>query len=139
MLSLQPQYYRELCSGIKKTEYRRGAFIKEPVQAFVYCSTPVAEVGVYVRFGEPITGTPEEIALIKEAEAAGSYDMMMEWMRDYKEASAIPIEEVKTFSPVTLQQLRNRFGKFHPPQRYTYLDKRPDILSFLQKSSGLPF
>lgn len=137
MLSLQPQYYRELCEGVKKTEYRLGVFVTEPVHGFVYCSSPVMEIGAYVKLGQPIIGKPSEIARIKEEESPGSYRMMMEWASRSKEVSAIPVESVQLFPPVTLQQMRRKFGKFHPPQRYIYLDKTPEVLNFLKSTSGL--
>ncbi len=139
MLSLQPQYYDELCRGLKKTEYRRGMFIKEPCHGFIYCSTPVAEIGAYVRFGQPIIGSHDEIARIKECEEAGTYDMMLEWLTGSNQATAIPILEVKTFPAISLQELRERFGKFHPPQKYTYIDTRPELLKYLKEVSELDF
>lgn len=139
MLSLQPQYYKQVCQGLKKTEYRRGAFINKPCHCFIYCSTPVAEVGVYVRLGQPVISTPEHIAQIKEAEEAGSYNMMLDWLAGSKQATAIPVEDVKTFPAITLEALRHKLGKFHPPQRYTYLDKKPELLELLKNQSGLSF
>lgn len=139
MLSLMPPYYEELCNNQKKFEYRRGKFITQASRAFVYCSSPVMEVGAYVEFGEPITGTPHDIAQIKEQEVSGSYDMMMEWMEGFSEASAVPVKKVSTFSPVGLAELRNHFAGFHPPQRFIYLDKPKcqDLLEHLKEVSGI--
>lgn len=137
MLSLQPQYYQELCQGIKKTEYRRGAFVREPVQGFVYCSAPQMEIGAYVKLGKPVSGKPELIAAIKEKELPGSYEMMLEWMKGFTEASALPVEEVRVFPPISLREMKGKFPRFQPPQRFMYLDKYPEILSFLKQTSGL--
>ena len=136
MISIEPKYYEELTKGLKKYEYRRGNFIKEPVKAFVYCSSPKKEVGAIIDLGEPIYGDADKIAKIKEEEVAGSYDMMMEWMEGFKKSCAVPIKSVKVFDSVKLEELREKF-KFHPPQRFMYLDKKPELLTFLKKKSGV--
>lgn len=139
IISLQPEYYRQLCEGQKKTEYRRGAFLREPARAFVYCTAPVAEIGVYVALGRPHCGSPAEIAEIKEKESPGSYQMMMDWMQGFKEASATPVEHVQTFPALSLANIKNDFPRFQPPQRFVYLDTQPDFLAYLKRRSGVRF
>lgn len=137
LISLQPEYYNQLCAGMKQYQYRRGGFLKEPAKAFVYCSAPNKEIGALVQLGQPLHGTPDKIARIKEREVPGSYGMMIEWMNTYNQASATPIEKVETFSPISLHELKSNFPKFHPPQRFIYLDKTPEVLHFIQEKSGL--
>lgn len=138
MISLHSEYYNQLCSDQKKFEYRRGKFIKEAVHAFVYCSSPVMEVGALVELGTPISGSPHKIAEIKEKETPGSYDTMMDWMKDFKEASAVPIERVQVFKPVPLKEIKEKFPSFHPPQRFIYVDKNKELLEFLKQKSHMP-
>ncbi len=139
MFSLKPQYFKQVCTGTKKIEYRRGVFTREPVFAFVYCSSPVMAVGAVVKLGKPIIGTREEIAQIKEADSKNSYAEMLTWLEGATKASAIPIESVQTFEPIKLQELRNNFTNFHPPQRYMYLDTNPELLQFLKQRSNINF
>lgn len=139
IISLQPEYYRALCEGRKKIEYRRGVFLRGPALAFVYCTVPVKEIGAYVALGQPQCGSPEDIARIKETESPGSYQMMMDWMRGFKEASATPIENVQQFPAISLAEIKGAFPKFQPPQRFAYLDTQPELWEYLKRRSGLAF
>ncbi len=137
LISLHPEPYREVCEGSKKFEYRRGAFLKGPAKAFVYCTMPVKETGLFVELGKPIVGDLSEIAVVKEQEVSGSYDTMMDWLAGAKKASATPIEKPVTFPPISLIEIKAKFPKFHPPQRFIYLDKSPEILRFIKHKSGI--
>ena len=137
LFSLKPEPYRAVLSGTKKTEYRRGVFLKSQANAFVYCSSPVMEVGAFVRLGVPHIAPIDEIAAHAEAEKKGAGKVMKKWLKGRDEGSALPILSVQTFPPLSLEDIRTHFPYFHPPQQLIYLDKYLALLSFLKGRRGI--
>ena len=45
---------------------------------------------------------------------------------------AIPIEEINPIEEVPLSELQKKFPNFVVPQSYYILDKKPELLSFLE-------
>ncbi len=147
LISLAPRYaHAILITRIKKYEYRRGSFIYRPISVFIYATLPKkkedknfsngAVIGL-VKFGSPIIGI-EAVIRCKEKEEPGSSKYMKNWLEGFNFASAHPISYVHCFrQPISLNELKNRFPKFHPPQKYLRLDRKPEILDFLKKRSGI--
>jgi len=133
LISLMPEYYQKVKLGIKKYEYRRGGFIKEPAIALVYSTVPDKKIGLLVEFGIPIYGEPEKIAQIKEQEERGSFNMMMEWLRGFQNCCAVPIDNVRILPEITLDEIRIHFPRFQPPQKFIYLKKNPALFNFLKE------
>lgn len=136
MISLMPQYYKKVKLGLKKYEYRRGTFITKPTMAFVYCTVPEKKIGLIIELGQPIYGQ-ENVAQIKEKEDRGSYNYMMDWLKGFRSCCAVPIEGVKTFAEISLDEVKKHFPDFHPPQTYLHLSKKPELLKFLQQRAGI--
>lgn len=137
MLSLHPEYYAQICTGEKTHEYRRGVFMRTPVDAFVYCTSPVMQIGLFVQFGSPVIAPPHDIAMIRENGTPGTYQMMMDWMAGYDTATALPVERVITFDPISLSDIKAQFPDFHPPQKFIYVDKQKELLAFLKRRALL--
>ena len=133
LISLMPEYYRQVKLGTKKYEYRRGGFIKKPAMALVYSTVPEKKIGLLVEFGAPIYSTHEEIAKIQEQEESGSFDMMMKWMEGFQNCCAIPIKSVRILPEITLDEIRLHFPEFQPPQKFIYLNKNPSLFNFLKE------
>lgn len=133
IISLAPEYYNQVANGEKRTEYRRGAFIAKKFNAFVYCTSPMKCIGMYVKFAAPLVGSPDQIADIKEKEAPGSRAMMLDWFDGRSVGSAALICEVILFEPVDLERLRLVDSEFHPPQNFLYLSKKPRLREYLEK------
>ena len=133
LISLMPEYYQQVKSGVKKYEYRRNWSIKEPTLALVYSTVPDKKIGLMVEFDAPIYGSHEKIAQIQENEEKGSYDMMMEWLEGAMSCCAIPIKSVHILSEITLDEIHVNFPKFQPPQKFIYLEKNPPLFNFLKE------
>ncbi len=147
LVSLSPRYYHELViAKTKKYEYRRGPFFKGPATVFVYAPVgrgkedmgfPCAEIGAVVKFGSPIIGI-EEVIAIKESEVPGSEAMMRQWIGSSKTASAHPIEAVYLFKePLVLWEIKKEFKDFYPPQLYILLNRKKELLKYLKEKSGV--
>ena len=96
----------------------------------IYISKTKKSIVAKIKFGEPIIADANTIALIAEQEEPGSYNGMMEYL--YNDIGyAIPVEEIIPIEEVSLSKLQQQFSNFVVPQSYYLLDKKPELLSFL--------
>lgn len=146
LLSLHPEYPQAMLRGIKKYEYRRGQFIATAASAFVYATIakspadrglPTASLLAIARLGEPILGV--EVAMsIREGQEPGSRPKMEAWLAGYTQASTHPVLDIQALpDPISLNEIRDHFPTFHPPQKYLVLANNPPLLNFLKTRSGL--
>ena len=68
--------------------------------------------------------------MIAEQEEPNSYNGMMEYLYN-NIGYAIPVEEIIPIKEVPLSELQQQFPNFVVPQSYYILDKKPELLSFL--------
>ena len=130
LMSLREEYYNAMLDGRKHYEYRTR-YLKEASDAYIYISKTKKSIVAKIRFGEPIIGDAQTIAAIAEQEEPGSYNGMMEYLYN-NIGYAIPIEEINPIEEVPLSELQKNFPNFVVPQSYYILDKKPELLSFLE-------
>ena len=129
LLSLREIYYNQMLDGSKKYEYRTR-YLKEETIAYIYISKTYKKIVAKIEFGEPITGSAKEIATIAEKDRPGSYKDMIDYM--YNDIGfAIPVKKIIPIEEVSLEELKEKFPDFVPPQSYYILDKKPELLNFL--------
>lgn len=129
LLSLREEYYKEMINGSKKYEYRTR-YLKEKSTAYIYISKTLKKVVAKIDFGKPIIGNAKEIASIAEKEHPGCYQDMIDYM--YNDIGyAIPVEKITPIEEISLEELKEKFSDFVPPQSYYILDKKPELLNFL--------
>lgn len=132
LLSLRKKYFDQIITGEKKFEYRRS-FKKEATNAYVYLTSPDSVIPGYLKLGEPIVGSPQEISRIAEAQRVGHGSIVFDYLDGAHEAFAIPITELCVFKePVTLTQAKEVNPSISAPQSYIILDTRRELLSYLQ-------
>lgn len=136
LISLQNQYFQMIVKGEKRFEYRRK-FRRDPVNAFVYINSPVKAIAGFLILDSPVIGPPSQIASVAENERAGNYNAVFQYLSDLEEAYAIPIKEVRTFSPINLSEIKMSFPNFFPPQSYMILNNKPDFHDYLLLKSGI--
>ena len=133
LLSLREEYYNQILDGSKKYEYRTR-YLKEETIAYVYISKTLKKIVARIEFGEPIIGNAKEIATIAEREQPGCYQDMIDYM--YNDIGfAIPIKKIIPIEEVSLEELKEKFPDFVPPQSYYILDKKPELLNYLNNRS----
>lgn len=130
LMSLREEYYNAMLEGRKHFEYRTR-YLKEASEAYIYISKTKKSIVAKIKFGEPIIGDANTIALIAEQEEPGSYNGMMEYLYN-NVGYAIPVEEIVPIEEVSLNELQQQFPNFVVPQSYYILDKKPELLSFLE-------
>lgn len=129
LMSLREEYYDAMLEGRKHYEYRTR-YLKEESEAYIYISKTKKSIVAKIKFGEPIIADANTIALIAEQEEPGSYNGMMEYLYN-NIGYAIPVEEIIHIEEVSLSKLQQQFSNFVVPQSYYLLDKKPELLSFL--------
>ena len=130
LMSLREEYYDAMLEGRKHYEYRTR-YLKEASDAYIYISKTKKSIVAKIKFGEPIIGDAQTIAAISEQEEPGSYNGMMDYLYN-NIGYAIPIEEITPIEEVPLSELQQNFPNFVVPQSYYILDKKPELLSFLE-------
>ena len=130
LMSLREEYYNAMLEGRKHFEYRTR-YLKGASEAYIYISKTKKSIVAKIKFGEPIIGDANTIALIAEQEEPGSYNGMMEYLYN-NIGYAIPVEEIVPIEEVSLNELQQQFPNFVVPQSYYILDKKPELLSFLE-------
>ena len=135
LLSLREEYFNQMVDGSKRYEYRTR-FLKEPCTAYVYISKTKKSIIARLDLGEPIIGNAEEISRLADNEEPGCYQAMIEYL--YNDLGfAIPVNGVTLLTEeVTLADLKSRFPDFVPPQSYFILDKKPELLNYLESFVG---
>jgi len=131
LLSLQPEYFQLAIEGKKQYEYRTQ-FRDEPTTAVIYVSSPTKAIKGVFDFGKPVTGDTQKITEIAKEDPASSPESVRSYIQGSKPGYAVPIKEIFECDPITLKELRDNFPNFHPPQLYTLLENKPDLLQFLQ-------
>jgi predicted transcriptional regulator len=131
LLSIQPQYYQMIKEGTKKYEYRRK-FVTVPTTTFLYVGGATKAIMGYVELDRPIIDSVESICQLAERQKAGSMAGMREYLTGQEKGYAIPILSLHEIKPVPLSELREKFSWFTVPQSYILLDKKSELLSFLQ-------
>ena len=129
LMSLREEYYDAMLEGRKRYEYRTR-YLKEESEAYIYISKTKKSIVAKIKFGEPIIADANTIALIAEQEEPGSYNGMMEYLYN-NIGYAILVEEIIPIEEVSLSELQQQFPNFVVPQSYYLLDKKPELLSFL--------
>ncbi|MFB9325629.1 hypothetical protein ACFFSY_06795 [Paenibacillus aurantiacus] len=125
ILSLKPAPFEQMIAGIKKHEFRRK-FMDEPVQAFIYVSSPVKAIRAYAEFGIPIADTPERLGHIAEQEGTGTAGGIADYLDGLEHGYALPVRLIREIEPISLDELRTAF-QFTPPQSYCRISAYPGL------------
>lgn len=125
-LSFSPEWYKYIQSGEKVYEHRKR-FTNEEVIAFLYLGLPIQKIVAVIHLGKRI--------LIE--------NWLLEYKDDYEAVErikhcmtrnkwAMEIKEVNFIEPISIQTILNEFPNFHIPQSFLYLDKKQEILDYLE-------
>lgn len=116
VMSLRPGPYARMREGAKRHEFRRRLSGELP-GAFLYLAAPVSSIVAYAEFSRPLTGTPEELAALAEADEPGAYADTLRYFDGLERGFALPLSAVTPIEPLPLAELRERFG-YTPPRSY---------------------
>lgn len=127
LMSFMPEIYQKIHNGVKIFEHRRN-FSNEPVKVYMYVSKPVKQITgiVYLNNRHLFLDWQKEFS--SDIKALHRID---EYLVSYR--YAMEISEFQETSSITLAELKRDLGNFTVPQSYCYLDKKPQLLAYIEK------
>lgn len=136
LISLQERWFNRLVSGEKTYEFRRK-FVKTESTVFIYVTNPVGKICGKAEFDKPIIAPIEEIAKIAESQLEGAGQRTIEYMKNQEIGFAMPIKKFVQVKPISLQEIKKSFPEFVAPQSYIILNKKSELLDYLNKLEEL--
>ena len=119
LISIKPQYTKEILLGNKRYEYRKRIFKEEVDKIYIYSTSPEQKIVGYFKYKGYKMGTPEELWEETNLFSGINKEAYFEYFEGRKEAYAIQIEEVYEFDRAI--EPKEAFEKFTAPQSYMYL------------------
>ncbi|MCZ6404845.1 hypothetical protein O4N82_24435 [Vibrio parahaemolyticus] len=120
LLSIRPEYVKQIFDGSKKYEFRRKSFKKKVNTILVYSTSPTKKVVGEISFDNIISDTPEAIWDRCKSHAGISKIDFFNYYSGTEQAFAI---EIKCFSeyerPICLDEIR---AGLRAPQYFIYLE-----------------
>ena len=121
-VSIKPEHTKNIENQIKNYEFR-SYLMNDVDKLYVYESN--TSCLKYIMDIDKIVKSPDKI----EEEGLGNED----FNKGYKYKYAYHIKHLyKLDKPITLTELKSRY-KFYAPQKYTFMDKYPELLDKLKK------
>lgn len=120
MLSIKPEFIKEIIQGNKKYEYRKRIFKRDIDTVIVYATRPIGKIIGEFKIGKILNDTPEKIWSLTQNESGISKDFFMEYFSNKDSAFALQIENFNKYEFPIDPYIKNE--KFYPPQSYMYVE-----------------
>lgn len=138
LMALHAEYYDLIWRGEKIHEFRKRFLKGTPVRWFVYLNAPVSRLAAVIDLGPAVVDAPQRIAEIAERTRKGNGASVFDYVKDVEEAFAIPILAVREYPGLSVANLREELGGFHPPQGYLRLNNNSALLALAEKMAADP-
>lgn len=120
LLSIKPQFVKEIMAGRKKYEYRKKIFKQDVDSVLIYASMPVGRIVGEFTIGEIISDSPMKIWKETKEYSGISFDDYEKYFNGKQDAYAIQIKNVEVYDkPINPY---DKFENFIAPQSYKYVD-----------------
>ena len=120
LLSIKPQFVKEIMAGRKKYEYRKKIFKQDVDSVLIYASMPVGRIVGEFTIGEIISDSPMKIWKETKEYSGISFDDYEKYFDGKQDAYAIQIKNVEVYDkPINPY---DKFENFIAPQSYKYVD-----------------
>lgn len=121
ILSIKPQFVKEIVAGRKKYEFRKKCFKKHVQKVYVYASSPVCRIIGEFELGDVLEGKPNRIWAMTNQLSGISEEYFKEYYYNKDIAYALEIKSFKSYDePINPYSV---FGNFTPPQSFRYVSK----------------
>lgn len=130
LLSFSADVYEKLVEGKKIYEHRK-VFPNEPIEAYLYVSSPKKAITGIMHLNNriPLTSWKEKYAFDKNA-----VDRIEEYLKSNR--YAMEISDFQRTTEIPLEDLRRDLEKFVVPQMYYYIDNT-ELLDYLNEKLEL--
>lgn len=141
LLSIQHKYASMIFDGNKQVELRRvrPRHLKSGDLILVYVTSPKQALMGVLEVEEVIEMPLDELWQVVKDKAGVTYECFYKYYESSAIGFAILLRKARSFeSPIKLEQLREEWSGFRPPQCYHYLkDKEFSIVQSMAKSDIL--
>jgi len=126
LLSIKPQFAKDIFNGFKKYEYRKTIFTRQDIKkVVVYASSPVKSVIGEFEIEEIIHDDIDALWIQTKSKAGISEESFLEYFNNKSKGYAIKIKSQKMYdNPLSLDSLRVSV----PPQSFRYLEPNIQII-----------
>ena len=133
LLSIQPNYVNKILNGKKTIELRKKPFpINGGVRVWIYTTSPVCAVELYVVVSSVDEDTPNNIWKRYKNKCGISKEDFDSYYNNSKVAYALHLSHPKKLnSRMKLQELKDVFENFTPPQYYRYVQHNSALFNRL--------
>ncbi len=119
ILSIKPQFVKEIIAGRKTFEFRKRGFKERVRKVYVYASSPICRIIGEFLLGDVLKGSPDMIWLQTSNHAGITKKYFDEYYYNNKIAFALEIKSFKSYDEpinpfITMDQ-------FTPPQSFCYV------------------
>lgn len=120
MLSIKPEFIKEIIQGNKKYEYRKRIFKRDIDTVIVYATRPIGKIVGEFKIGKILSDTPKNIWSLTQNESGITEDFFMDYFCNKDCAFALEIKSFHKYDyPIDPFAANNNF---YPPQSYMYLE-----------------
>lgn len=117
ILSIKPQFVKEIVAGRKRFEFRKAVFKQKVEKVYVYASSPVSRIVGEFQPVDVISGTPTEVWAQTKDFSGITKKFFQEYYKGKDTAYAIVIQNfVKYDKPLPLPE------GVKAPQSYLYIE-----------------
>jgi len=122
LLSIKPEYVREIVKGTKRYEFRRAIFKDKGGvdKVYIYSTAPVKKIVASFAIDEIIEDHPENLWLKCQSFSGIDKTSFFEYFKDKEKGFAIKIKDLDVFeTPVDPNKV---IPDFTPPQSFRYVN-----------------
>ncbi len=121
LLSIKPNYVKEIINGNKKYEFRKTIFNKhkEVIKIFIYSTSPQKKIVGHFKIGEIVKDAPEELWKKYKDISGIEREDFFSYFNGYIEGFAIRIDSLHIFDEFI--EPEDFMENFVPPQSFRYL------------------
>ena len=97
VISIKPEFVKEIVNGRKRFEYRKSFLKKMPEKCYIYATKPVGKVIGFFTIKKILRDDPEKIWKLTKEKAGITKDFFDQYYFERDKAVAIEIESVIVF------------------------------------------
>lgn len=124
LLSIKPEFVKEIINGNKKFEYRKRIFKKEVESVVIYATMPVGKIIGEFKIDKILNESPEELWEQTCMYSGITKDYFLEYFSGRDDGFAIKIKDFKKYEePINPKKVNKNFSA---PQSYKYLNSNSE-------------
>lgn len=144
LMSIQPLFAERILAGEKSVELRRTRpNLRRGDRILIYVTSPIMELRGLAAVASVVGRPTRQLWAEVKRDAGMTENEFSDYFRGAELGYGIYLDSITSVStPLSLKELRLRWGRFHPPQTYKYLstteiEQLPELASAEWTLSGI--